>query len=259
MSRAVLHAAVTSGLLLAAGSASAQLAGSTLASGFVQPLFVTSTPDDSSVLYVVEKAGRIKTIDANTGQSLGTFLDITGITSDISERGLLGMAFAPDYATSGEFYISYTNTSGTSVLARYQRSSSDPLVADTSSKILAQVAQPQSNHNGGWLGFNPVDDTLYWSIGDGGSSNDLGIGHTPGIGNGQDTNNRLGAMLRYDVAGTGFFRNASIPADNPFVGSDDGDEAIVAWGLRNGYRASFDRETGDLYIGDVGQNRREEV
>ncbi len=240
--------------------ASAQLGSEVVAGGFAQPLFIASTPTDASVLYVVEKGGRIKTVDAATGQSLGTFLDISGSVSTNSERGLLGLAFAPDYDTSGDFYVSYTNNGGTSVVARHQRSAANPLVANTTSQVVLQVAQPQANHNGGWIGFSPTDgQNLYVSIGDGGGGDDNEPGHTSGIGNGQDASNRLGALLRVDVSGTDFNRTFSVPSDNPFVGDASRDPTIAAYGLRNGFRASFDRDTGDFYIGDVGQNRREEV
>jgi glucose/arabinose dehydrogenase len=245
--------------VLPVAGVSAQLTGETLAGGFSQPLFVTSTPTDSSVLYVVEKGGRIKTVDADTGQSLGTFLDLSTSVSTNSERGLLGLAFAPDYDTSGEFYVHYTNTSGTSVVARHQRSGT-PLVADPNGQVVLQVGQPQSNHNGGWIGFSPTDgDNLYVSIGDGGGGDDNEPGHTLGIGNGQDPSNRLGALLRVDVGGTDFNRTFTVPSDNPFVNDPNRDDTIAAFGLRNGFRASFDRDTGDFYVGDVGQNRREEI
>ncbi len=252
-------AAAAIGSLLVS-EASAQLVGNPVAGGFSQPLYVTSTPGDASVLYVVEKGGRIKTIDAETGDSLGTFLNLSGLVTTSSERGLLGLAFAPDYDTSGEFYVNYTGSGGTTTIARYQRSASNPLVAETAGQILLEVNQPQANHNGGWIGFSPTDgQNLYVSVGDGGGGDDNEPGHTPNVGNGQDASNQLGALLRLDVAGTDFNRTFSVPSDNPFVGDSSRDDLIAGYGLRNGFRASFDRDTGDFYIGDVGQNRREEI
>ena len=253
--------AAAAAALLPAAVASAQLNAEFVAGGFSQPLFAATTPNDSSTLYVLEKSGRIKTVDAATGGVTGTFLDLSSRVSTTSEQGLLGLAFAPDYASSGEFYVNYTDNSGTSTIARHRRSASNPLVADPNGRTILQTSQPQDNHNGGWIGFSPVDgQNLYYSVGDGGGGNDNGPGHTPGIGNAQDGSKRLGKLLRLDVGGSDFNRTFSVPGDNPFVGGGDGiDDLVYAEGLRNAFRSSFDRATGDLYLGDVGQNRREEV
>ncbi len=229
-------------------------------------VFATYAPGDYTRLFIVEKEGRIKVLNLKTGVVSGTFfLDIAdslvggGITTN-DERGLLGLAFHPDYQNNGYFYIDYTNNLGTTIIARYSVSN-DPEVADASSAlILRTIAQPQPNHNGGWIGFGPNDGYLYIATGDGGNSCDTGIGHTSGTGNSQDiTNNLLGKMLRIDVDGNdGPGGNYGIPPDNPFV-DITGDDEIWAYGLRNPWRASFDRVTGDLYIADVGQGQREEI
>ena len=177
-----------------------------------------------------------------------------------NEQGLLGMAFHPDYATNGFFYVAYTNPN--KQIVRYHVSD-DPDVADPASAtpVLSYV-QPASNHNGGWMAFGP-DGYLYLSTGDGGGDDDNDAGHTAGTGNGQDiTSNLLGKILRIDVDGDDFdtdpARNYAIPPDNPFVGTN-GDDEIWVYGLRNPWRNSFDRATGDLYIGDVGQTACEEL
>jgi len=246
-------------LPLAVGSAAAvahaQPTADLLAGGFSQPLFLTTTPDDASTLYVVEKTGRVKTVDAATGSVTGTFLDLSSQVSTNSERGLLGIAFAPDHAASGEFYANYTNFSGTSTIARFRRSASDTSVADPAGRTILQIGQPFVNHNGGWIGFSPNEpDNLWYSVGDGGSFNDPQD-------NAQNPFSRLGKLLRLDVSGSDFSRSFTIPADNPFIGNDPGniDDLVVADGLRNAFRASFDRATGDLYLADVGQDFREEV
>jgi hypothetical protein len=231
-----------------------------IGSGFIEPLFATADPSQPDTLFVVEKGGRIRTVDLTTGSVTGTFLDLSGQVSTASERGLLGLAFAPDYATSGEFYVSYTDNSGDSTIARYERSGSNPLVADTAGQIVLQFDQPASNHNGGWIGFSPTDgDNLYFSVGDGGGANDQAPGSTPGIGYAQDGSSLLGKLLRFDVGGSDFGRTYTIPSDNPFVGDPGVNDLIAADGLRNAFRGSFDRETGDLYLGDVGQAFREEI
>src|SRR5690606_22631412 len=162
-----------------------------------------------------------------------------------SEQGLLGLAFPPDYQTTGRFYVNYTNTSGNTVIARYNVSE-DPNIANPDGTILLTINQPYTNHNGGSLHFGP-DGYLWISTGDGGSGGDP-------QGNGQNTNTLLGKMLRIDVSGDSY----SIPPDNPFVGSDGRDE-IWAYGLLNAWKFSFDRETNEVWIADVGQNQIEEI
>lgn len=146
-------------------------------------------------------------------------------------------------------------------IARFTATNSDTANAGTQ-QVVIEVNQPQQNHNAGWIGFSPNDEFLYVALGDGGGGNDTGAGHTPGIGNSQDITNLLGAMLRLDVDGDDFpsdnNRNYAIPSDNTFVGTTGSDE-IWLYGLRNPFRCSFDRENGDLYMGDVGQGAREEI
>ena len=226
-------------------------------SGLSRPLYVTAPPGDTGRLFIVEQhTGRIKILNLNTGiVNALPFLDIDGLSTG-NEQGLLGLAFDPNYAGNGFFYVNFTETNGTTNIRRYQVSAGDPDIADASTTATVMTyAQPFSNHNGGWLGFGP-DGFLYISSGDGGSGNDPGN-------RAQDiTDQRLGKILRINVNGDDFpadaTRNYAIPTDNPFVGVA-GDDEIWAYGLRNPWRASFDRLTGDLYIADVGQNQREEI
>jgi glucose/arabinose dehydrogenase len=171
------------------------------------------------------------------------------LSSSYTERGLLGLAFHPDYANNGLFFIDYTDQNGNSVIARYHVSADDPNKADPSSATqLLYVQQPFANHNGGDLAFGP-DGYLYAAFGDGGSGGDP-------QGNGQNPSTLLGSILRLDVnAADGY----AVPDSNPFAGSGSARPEIWAWGLRNAWRFSFDRTTGDLYIADVGQNNWEEV
>ncbi len=237
-----------------------------VASGLARPLFVTAPPGDFSRLFIAEQrsgtTGRVRILELASLTALATpFLAVPGVSTG-SEQGLLGMAFHPDYASNGFFFVNFTDASGTTVIRRYSVSV-DPDLADAgSAATVLTIAQPQSNHNGGWIGFGP-DGFLYVATGDGGGSDDSGAGHTAGTGNAQDiTDNLLGKILRLDVDGDDFpgdpGRNYAIPPDNPFVGVA-GDDEIWAYGLRNPWRASFDRTTGDLYIGDVGQGAREEI
>jgi glucose/arabinose dehydrogenase len=225
----------------------------------VSLVFATHVPLDTARLFIVEQRGRILWMDLGTLTVSGTpFLDIQGIVNDLSnEQGLLGLAFHPDYASNGRFYVNYTrNGDGSTVVAEYAVSG-DPNVADAgSARTLLVIAQPQTNHNGGWMGFGPLDGYLYIATGDGGNFCDTGTGHTAGTGNAQDiTANLLGKILRIDPLAAVPY---GIPASNPFVGIS-GDDEIWAYGLRNPWRASFDSATGDLYIGDVGQDLREEI
>jgi uncharacterized repeat protein (TIGR01451 family) len=197
---------------------------------------------------VVEQTGTIRII--KDGTVLDTpFLDISDLTVDAGERGLLGMAFHPAYPNNGYVYVDYTRASdGTTVVARYRRSGTDPDRADpTSATTILTVDQPYGNHNGGQVLFGP-DGYLYVSLGDGGSGGDPEE-------NGQDPTQLLGSILRIDVDGGDPY---IAPTDNPYVGTSGRDE-IWAIGLRNPWRFSFDRETGDVYIGDVGQNAWEEI
>ncbi len=203
--------------------------------------------DQSQRLFLVGKLGAIRII--KDGELLDQpFLDIGDLISTSMEQGLLSMAFAPDYATSGRFYVYYTDLAGSSILARY-RVSNDPDVADAdSAQILLTVFQPFPNHNGGRLEFGP-DGMLYLGIGDGGGADDP-------LEAGQDTSTLLGKMLRLDVSGDGIY---TIPPDNPLLGEGGARGEIWAYGLRNPWRMAFDRTTGDLYIADVGQESSEEI
>lgn len=234
-----------------------------IASGFNGSLYGTSPAGDDRRMFVLEKnTGQIRIMNLSTGAISPTpFLTVPGI-STVSEQGLLGMAFDPNYDSNGYFYVNYTDTTGATNVVRYQVSA-NPDVANASSALpILKFSQPQENHNGGWIGFGPNDGYLYISSGDGGGSNDSGTGHAAN-GNAQAiSNNLLGKMLRIDVHGDDFSgdsaKNYAIPASNPFVGVT-GDDEIWAYGLRNPWRPSFDRETGDLYIADVGQGVREEI
>ena len=183
------------------------------------------------------------------------FLDIASSISDAGEGGLLGLALAPGFATSGVFFVYVTNLAGDTEIRRYQTSAADPDQADLSSMdVILTFNQPFDNHNAGWIGFDSAG-LLYIASGDGGGAGDP-------FGAGQDTSNLLGAILRIDVAGDDFptdpLRDYRIPSDNPFASSGGAPE-IWAYGLRNPFRASFDRDTDNLYIGDVGQDDVEEI
>ena len=199
-------------------------------------------PDGSGRLFVIEKPGRIRILE-NDQLVDAPFLDITDrVGSGGNEQGLLGLAFHPQYAQNGRFFVNYTDKSGKDTIARFQVSS-DPNVADPNSEVkLLSIDDPFPNHNGGVLAFGP-DGYLYAGLGDGGSAGDP-------FGNGQNTKALLGKILRLDVDSAEPY---AVPADNPF-----GNE-VWAYGLRNPWRFSFDKSTGDLYIGDVGQNAWEEI
>jgi hypothetical protein len=248
--------AVLVGLGLAApGSASAALSLQQVDT-FDQPMFVTSERGDASRLFVVERPGRIKLKQG--GNAATEFLDIADRVDEAGERGLLSMAFSPDYATSGLLYVVYTgvddpstigeNEAGDLHLDKFDANAGGP-IEDTRREVLTIEHSSQSNHNGGQLQFGP-DGHLYWSTGDGGGGGDPD-------GNGQDTGSLLGKILRIDPAGAGP-GDYSIPASNPFVGVPGADE-VWSYGLRNPWRFSFDRLNGSLLIGDVGQGAWEEV
>ena len=226
--------------------------------GFVRPLFATSAPGDPDRLYVVEQhSGRIMILDPRSRETVPTpFLELSGLATG-NEQGLLGMAFHPDYDRSGRFFVYLTTLDGDVEVRGYQRSDGDPDRADAGSGDLILTIEKDngaSNHNGGWLGFGP-DGMLHVAVGDEG-----GVGDPAN--NAQNRGELWGKMLRIDVDADDFTgdptRDYAIPEGNPFVGVAGRDE-IWALGLRNPWRASFDRETGDLYIGDVGQGSREEI
>lgn len=219
-----------------------------LVSGLQRPLDLQSARDGSGRLFVVEQPGLIRILQNGQLQA-EPFLDIRDrVGSQGNEQGLLGLAFHPQYSQNGFFYVNYTDRRGDTVIARFSAQSPSANQADSGSEqVLLQVDQPYSNHNGGQVSFGP-DGYLYIGLGDGGSANDP-------QGNGQSTNTLLGKLLRIDVDNG---ERYAIPADNPFV-SGGGLPEIWAYGLRNPWRFSFDRATGDLYIADVGQNIWEEI
>jgi glucose/arabinose dehydrogenase len=235
-------------VLLFASSVFSQTIGlQTFASGFSSPVSIVNAGDDR--LFVVQRGGLIRIVNANGTINTTPFLSLSSIITAGGERGLLGLAFHPDYATNGRFYVNYTRSGdGATVIAKYTVSTTDPNVANpASAEILLTIAQPFSNHNGGSLNFGP-DGYLYIGMGDGGSGGDPND-------YGQNLNSLLGKMLRIDVDGeTGY----AIPADNPYVGIAGQDE-IWAVGVRNPWKFSFDRLTGDIWIADVGQNAIEEI
>jgi hypothetical protein len=204
-------------------------------------------------IFVTEAEGRIRIIE-NDALVATPFLDINGLVSTAAgEHGLFSVAFHPDYDSNGFFFVNYTDNSGDTVVARYEVSAGDPDLADSgSAEILLNIDQPASNHNGGQLQFGP-DGYLYIGMGDGGGVGDPSC-------NAQDPETLLGKMLRIDVdqnVNTAPFYG--IPGDNPFGGAGEPEDEVWATGLRNPWRFSFDRVTGDLYIADVGQDTREEV
>ena len=229
-----------------------------VATGFVNPVFVTHAPDDYTRLFVVEQGGRVRILNLKTGAvNPLSFLNISGIILSGGERGLLSIAFHPDYQSNGFLFINYTNLSGTSIIARYERAVGNPDAADIASGvILLSISQPYQNHNGGQLQFGP-DGFLYIGMGDGGSGGDPNC-YAQRFDDPQT--HFLGKMLRIDIN-----QNINtppyygIPGDNPFGGINQPPAEVWAMGLRNPWRFSFDRLNGDLYIGDVGQAAREEI
>ena len=218
------------------------------ATGLSQPVDISHAGDER--LFVVERAGRIRVVEANGTVLTTPFLDIDArVGSNDGEQGLLGLVFHPDYASNGYFYVNYTNNSGDTRISRFQVGSGTPNQANPASElILLAVDQDFANHNGGDLNFGP-DGYLYIGLGDGGSSSDPNE-------HAQDLGSLLGKMLRLDVnAGSPY----AIPPDNPFTATVGARAEIWALGLRNPWRFSFDRLTGDLYIADVGQDDWEEV
>jgi glucose/arabinose dehydrogenase len=206
---------------------------------------LTHAEDDK--LYVVEQPGQVKVFDTQ-GKAVGIFLDITDRTrASGGEQGLLGLAFHPDFKSNGRIFINYTDAQGATVVAEYQTAVDRSKADSGSERIVLRIEQPYGNHNGGQVKFGP-DGYLYIGMGDGGAGGDP-------LNSGQDRTTLLGAMLRIDVDGE---QPYAIPADNPYA-QGDGRPEIWATGLRNPWRFSFDAELGDLYIGDVGQNRVEEI
>ncbi len=228
-----------------------------VASGLSGPLFATSAPGDPNRLFIVEQhTGRIRILDLDTGQlNADPFLDLPDNSLAAgAEQGLLGLAFHPDYAVNGRFYVNLTDATGDTEIREYRRADANHADAGSARAVLG-FDQPFANHNGGWMGFGR-DGFLYVASGDGGGSGDP-------QNNAQNLNSLLGKILRIDVNADAFpedaARNYAIPAGNPFAGAVAGADEIWLYGLRNPWRASFDTATGDLWIGDVGQGAREEI
>ncbi len=217
-------------------------------SGLDRPTHITHAGDSSGRLFVTEQKGRILIVSRNTLLKK-PFLDIRSRVGCCGERGLLSVAFPPGYEKKKYFYVNYTNRSGDTVVARYRVAAKQDSADPASEEILLTIDQPYSNHNGGQLAFGP-DGYLYIGMGDGGSGGDPRK-------NGQKTSTLLGKLLRIDVESGG--RQYAIPKDNPFARKKGYRPEIWALGLRNPWRFSFDRRTGDLYIADVGQNEYEEI
>lgn len=245
-----------------------------VASGLSSPLFVTAPPGDFNRVFIVEQGGRIRILNLQTGVMNPTpFLTVSNLQAG-GEQGLLGLAFDPDYATNGKFYVKCTApggafNAGVNQIRQYQVSA-NPDIADTTPaniKIMLSIDQPETNHNGGWIGFSPRtndDHNLYIATGDGGNANDAdgGVGHIEPGGNAQNNTTLLGKMLRIHVdPTTGTY---TIPPDNPYANPSPSPSPtprpeIWLLGLRNPFRDSFDRGTGRMMIGDVGQDTREEI
>lgn len=243
--------AVLFALLAVAPPVAADFVLEKVAGGFEKPIWVGAPAGAKKHLAIAEQTGRIWLIERATGEKLPEpFLDLNGtaIRKD-NEQGLLGLAFPDDFFQSGRFYVNYTDNKGDTHVSRFTVSPDNRLKCDpaTEEKLIF-IDQPYGNHNGGWLDIGP-DGMLYIGTGDGGAAND-----PPD--NGQKLSSHLGKILRLDVSPA---KGYKVPADNPFVGKGDAKPEIWMWGLRNPWRCSFDRKTEDLWIGDVGQNKIEEV
>jgi glucose/arabinose dehydrogenase len=248
--RPLLRALNTVALLVAAlllGSATAQRL-VPVADGFAQPLGIVAANDGSGRLFVVEQRGTVAAVAADGTTS--RWLDLQGRTRAQGERGLLGLAFHPEFATNGRVFVHYSDRNGDTVLSELSVDAAASAVDPATETVLFTLEQPYGNHNGGALVFGP-DGMLYLGLGDGGSGGDP-------LNAGQDLGTPLGALLRFDVdaGGPG---TARVPADNPFLATPGARPEIWAYGLRNPWRFSFDPRTGDLWIADVGQNAVEEV
>lgn len=270
--------ALTTGLIVAGAAASnaeVKIKLEPLVTGVNAPLAMVQ-PNGDDRKFVIEQFGKVRVINAAGELQPTPFLDVRNLIvdqfHDFDERGLLGLAFHPDFKTNGKFYIAYSTRRDpqgdlavmfwwdhSNVVAEYTVSADDENVADPNSgRIISRINWPQFNHNGHWLGFGP-DGYLYMSVGDGGYANDWGIGHNVTEGNGQDLSVLHGKILRLDVNKSMDGNNYAIPADNPFVGNDDARNEIYAYGLRNPWRCSFDMKDGRLICGDVQQNSYEEI
>ena len=220
-----------------------------VASGFASAIGVSSAPGDPR-LFVIQQTGQVVIVSG--GKRGGTFLDISSRLSCCGERGLLGLAFHPDYAANGRFFVRYTTPAGDVRVSEFHVSSNPNKADPGSEKVIITIPHPSfANHNGGRIEFGP-DGYLYIGTGDGGSGGDPNN-------HGQALDTLLGKMLRIDINGTSGSLPYAIPPTNPFAGQNDKRGEIFAYGLRNPYTFSFDRVTGDLWIGDVGQDKWEEI
>lgn len=221
------------------------------ADGFSSPLGLKNAGDER--LFVVEQGGVIKIVDVNGVVNSTPFLDIQSIVNAGGERGLLGLAFHPGYQTNGRFFVHYSNSSGDTQISEFSVSASNPDIADPNSEVmLLTVSQPFSNHNGGTIAFGPQDGYLYIGLGDGGGGGDTNN-------NAQNPTLLIGKLLRIDIDSQSGGNNYGIPSDNPFISDPNTRDEIWATGLRNPFRFTMDPETNSIWIGDVGQNAREEV
>ena len=222
---------------------------------FHRPIFIAHPPDASDRLFVAEQAGRVRWFENKPAVTKAhTALDIRPrVRREGEEEGLLGLAFHPNFKTNGQIFLHYTAARGRrrNVLSRFILNPHSSTIDPASQQVVLEVAQPWANHNGGMIAFGP-DGYLYVSLGDGGAGGDP-------LGNSQNTAILLGSILRIDVDQKDTPLAYAIPADNPFVGQPHARGEIWAYGLRNVWRFSFDRTTGDLWAGDVGQNRWEEI
>ncbi len=222
----------------------------TVATGFNAPLNIQHAQDER--LFIVEQGGRIKILNPDGTVEATPFLNLSGSISSGGERGLLGLAFHPDYPNNGYFFVNYTNPNGNTQISRFSVDPLNPNLADPSSELgLMTIVQPYANHNGGCIAFGP-NGYLYIGMGDGGSGGDP-------QNYSQNTSSLLGKLLRIDIDNPSGNLNYSIPLDNPYFESTTEAQEIWAYGLRNPWKFSFDRDTGDLWIADVGQNAYEEI
>ncbi|HWP42446.1 MAG TPA: PQQ-dependent sugar dehydrogenase, partial [Blastocatellia bacterium] len=223
-----------------------------MTSGLTSPVFITHAGDGSNRLFIVEQGGLIKVLQPGSATAT-VFLDISARLSTGGERGLLGLAFHPSYRNNGRFFVYYTRSGdGALQIAEYRVSATDPNMAETNEIVILTIPHPTfDNHNGGTILFGP-DGYLYAGPGDGGAGNDPNN-------NAQNIDSLLGKILRIDIDHPNGATPYSSPSTNPFFGATPGRDEIFATGMRNPYRFSFDRETGDLYVGDVGQNQWEEI
>ncbi len=239
-------------VLLLLGLAQAQnLSFRLVASDLERPTFLTYAPDGSDRLFVTEQTGKVRVIQGGRLRP-EAFLDLSNRIACCGERGLLSLAFHPDFKNNGFFFVNYTRSpDGATVIARYKVAAEGNRADPASARVLLVIEQPFANHNGGQLAFGP-DGYLYIGMGDGGSGGDP-------LNHGQNLNSLLGKILRIDVNKEENGRPYAIPPSNPFVGRQGARPEIWSYGWRNPWRFSFDRETGDMWIADVGQNQWEEV